>query len=45
MRAVVGGPAAMRRRLQHLTIMADRPNVTLRVIAAGAGTFPSPTRS
>ncbi|MFD7509974.1 helix-turn-helix domain-containing protein [Streptomyces sp. NPDC059853] len=39
LRPVVGGPDTMRGQLQHLRKMAERPNVSLRVIpfSAGAG--------
>nr|WP_153426500.1 helix-turn-helix transcriptional regulator [Streptomyces alkaliphilus] len=36
-RAVVGGPSTMRRQLRHLLTMADRPNITFRVIPHSTG--------
>lgn len=38
-RRVVGGPAVMAAQLRHLLDVADRDNVTLRVIPFGAGSY------
>ncbi|WP_230423430.1 helix-turn-helix domain-containing protein [Streptomyces radicis] len=37
LRAVVGGPEVMRKQLDHLLTVMERPNVTLRVIPHSAG--------
>lgn len=41
LRRVIGGPGAMRAQLAHLSTMASRPNVTIRVLPALCGTHPS----
>jgi hypothetical protein len=39
-RRVVGGPSVMRRQLNHLRDLADRPNVTVRIMPFSAGMYP-----
>ncbi len=36
----VGGPGTMREQLEHLRLMAERPNVTIQVIPFSAGAHP-----
>lgn len=40
LRRLVGGAAVMKRQLQHLLAMAERPNVTLQAIPFAAGAHP-----
>ncbi|MFN2495600.1 MAG: helix-turn-helix domain-containing protein [Pseudonocardiaceae bacterium] len=39
LRRPVGEPGVLRRQLQHLVSVAERPNVTLRVVPLAAGTY------
>jgi len=40
----VGGPANMRRQLARLKEMAERPNITIRVVPFSGGWYPRPQR-
>jgi transcriptional regulator with XRE-family HTH domain len=39
-RRAVGGPDAMRRQLRRISEIADRPNVTIRILPFSAGMYP-----
>ncbi|GGM53605.1 transcriptional regulator [Longimycelium tulufanense] len=41
LRQVVGGPGVMRRQLEHLVELAERPNVMIQVIPFSAGAHPA----
>lgn len=41
LRLMVGGPGVMRRQLGRLVSLSTLPNVSVRVIAAGSGAYPS----
>jgi transcriptional regulator with XRE-family HTH domain len=40
LRRPVGGPAVMRRQIEHLVAVSARPNITLQVIPFSAGSYP-----
>jgi transcriptional regulator with XRE-family HTH domain len=44
-RRLVGGPEVMRRQLQHLVELAERPNVTLQILPLSVGAHPGTSGS